>query len=98
VIRGAIATSSKTQKPSGVILTNKKLPDSIAGHPRSEIEQYYDVKLTDKQWKLLVEYTTDRDPEYETAESLIVDFINKIDLLEWASDEYKREVKKQGSK
>ena len=76
------------------MMSKENLPDSIAGHHRTEIDEYYGITLTDKQWKLLVEYATDPDPEYETAETLIVDFINKIDLMEWASDEYTRQVEK----
>jgi hypothetical protein len=72
------------------MMKKKKLPESIAGHTRTEIDEYYGITLTDKQWKLLVEYATNPDLEYETEETLIVDFINKIDLLEWASDEYDR--------
>lgn len=75
-------------------MSKENLPESIAGHPRTEIDEYYGITLTDKQWKLLVEYTTDPDPEYETVETLIVDFVNKIDLMEWASDEYTKQVEK----
>jgi peptide subunit release factor RF-3 len=71
-------------------MMTKKTPDSVGDYTQKAIEEFYDTKLTDKQWKLLVEYASDPDPDYETTEDLILDFIEKIELLEEVSDEYEK--------
>lgn len=69
-------------------MSKDKLPDSIDGHTRESIQEFYEIILTDKQWQLMYDFVKDPDREYETTESLIFDFVEKIAYLEWASDEY----------
>jgi hypothetical protein len=69
-------------------MMSKKLPESIDGYTREAINEFYDITLTDRQWELLVGYTKDPDPEHETTETLILDFIEKIDFLEESANEY----------
>jgi len=72
------------------MMSKETLPDSIDGYTRESIDEYYEIALTDKQWELLVEYASNPDPDYETTADLVADFVNKIDLLESASDEYEK--------
>lgn len=61
-------------------------------YTRAEIQEFYKTDLTDKQWALLVKYSSSPTAE-ETTEFLIVDFMSKIDLMEDFSDEYARVYK-----
>jgi hypothetical protein len=65
--------------------------DRLAGgkYTKQQIEKFYELPLTDKQWNLLVDYSENPDEEYETTEELIVDFIEKRELLEDVSDKYR---------
>ena len=48
------------------------MPDNqstrLAGrkYSKEDIEKFYELTLTDKQWNLPVDYCADPDPEYET--------------------------------
>lgn len=74
-------------------MTDNPLPAKVGKYTRAEIEQFYQITLTDKQWKLLADYADKPDEEYETEESLIVDFIDKMELLEEVADEYEKLIK-----
>jgi hypothetical protein len=60
-------------------------------YSKEEIEEFYELSLTDKQWNLLVDYSENPDEEYEeTTASLIVDYMEKRELLEESADMYEK--------
>jgi hypothetical protein len=65
-------------------MENKETATEIDGYTKELVEKSYETKLTDKQWKMLVDFCEDE----ESVPDSIMDFMSKIDWLEELYDEY----------